>query len=370
MSHSEIAPSAAQRWVKCAASVPACRNLPDDESDAAREGTAAHEIGEKLLKGEIKSRGDIVGQVCENGVVYNDEMFDAAEIYYNECSILNYLAFYDYFGIESKIKAPLIHEKSHGTIDFWFYNQESKTLFLIDFKYGFVPVSPVDNWQLTNYAAGFDHLDIEKVIFKIVQPRAYGFEPVRTWSTTWQDLTPFFDQLKYSAINAFSPEPKATSGEHCKNCANLIYCEAARLSMFASLDFIGHRSNVITSDNIALNAELIELKKAQNIVEMMLEAKEAEALERLQKGENISGFEIGHARGSTKWTQSGEQVLKMAKICDVDISRPAQPLTPLQAIKAGLNEDVVKSMSEKTTGAIKLKRVDIKRTKEILNNVK
>ena len=42
--HARLAPSAAKRWMNCPASVRATEDLPDSTSEAAAEGTAAHEL--------------------------------------------------------------------------------------------------------------------------------------------------------------------------------------------------------------------------------------------------------------------------------------------------------------------------------------
>jgi len=374
MAHSPIAPSSAHRWVKCAASVKACRDLPDEESDAAREGTAAHELAEFFLQ-RLKSdspdpiREDHVGELTSNGVAITDEMFDACEIYRDEIkSIIEKVQpAENEYGIETRFENSKIHDQLFGTVDFWLYDSYLDVLYLIDFKYGFKPVSPVENWQLITYSSFFPDLKIREIVFKIVQPRAFGFEPVRSWATDFYNLPIFYQQLSDAAHSAFISDPKATTGEHCDRCLNLLRCEAARLSTLSALDFIGTRSNVIVSDNQQLNAELIELERAKNIVEMMLAAKQTDALERLKSGESLPDWQVGNARGKTSWSVDDSQVLAMAELCGVNVAKPVVAMTPKQAIKAGLNPDVVNSMSEKKSGAVKLTRVDIKRTKEILS---
>lgn len=51
--HSVLAPSKAARWMTCAGSVPACRDIPETSSIYADEGTAAHAVAAAMLKGEI-----------------------------------------------------------------------------------------------------------------------------------------------------------------------------------------------------------------------------------------------------------------------------------------------------------------------------
>jgi len=379
--HSPISPSGAHRWTKCTASVKACRDLPDDESDAAREGTAAHELAEKMVLaarvGQTLRENDHVGTIAENGVVFTAEMFEAAQIYAEDIRALMCKTGVfggENMGVESKVFAPYIHEKSFGFIDFNLFDTKSNTLHVYDFKFGFKPVSPVENLQMSNYTCGLLHhlnglhAQTYNVVFKIVQPRAFGFEKIRTWSCKASDLRGIFNLLKNKAAEALSDEATFETGDHCFNCLNLLKCEAAQNAQLNALEFISKRANVIISDNLELNNELIELKRAQNIVEMMIEAKQTEAMARMKAGENFPDFEIGSGRSSTKWSKPANEIFNIADLCKIDIRKEPQPLTPKQAIKAGLSADIVDAMSENKPGAPKLRRIDIKRTKEILNN--
>jgi len=58
--HSNISPSAASRWTACPGSVALTAALPPSKTSIhAAEGTACHELGEKLLKKEI-TKADII----------------------------------------------------------------------------------------------------------------------------------------------------------------------------------------------------------------------------------------------------------------------------------------------------------------------
>ena len=50
MAHSMVSPSGAHRWLACTPSAVLERQFPDQGSDAAAEGTLAHELAELKLR--------------------------------------------------------------------------------------------------------------------------------------------------------------------------------------------------------------------------------------------------------------------------------------------------------------------------------
>lgn len=72
MAHAELSPSSAARWMTCPGSVALCRGIEDKGSRYADEGTAAHELAERILKGEDGAA--LVGGMAENGLPFTAEM--------------------------------------------------------------------------------------------------------------------------------------------------------------------------------------------------------------------------------------------------------------------------------------------------------
>src|SRR4029077_9129710 len=51
--HAACSPSSAAMWLACPASVTLTRDIPRTSSKYAREGTAAHHVAEKILRGDV-----------------------------------------------------------------------------------------------------------------------------------------------------------------------------------------------------------------------------------------------------------------------------------------------------------------------------
>jgi hypothetical protein len=86
--HARLAPSSAPVWGRCTGSVVAAQALPQGETDATRNGSAAHWVGEQCLDSWSSGRGagiaDWVGQIAPNGVVIDESHAAGAAVYVND----------------------------------------------------------------------------------------------------------------------------------------------------------------------------------------------------------------------------------------------------------------------------------------------
>ena len=75
--HAELSASSSHRWISCPASVSASRGLADKSSEAALEGTVAHELAEECLRSDAQAK-DYVGKSFNDHVV-DDDMGEKGE---------------------------------------------------------------------------------------------------------------------------------------------------------------------------------------------------------------------------------------------------------------------------------------------------
>lgn len=186
--HSVLSPSGAHRWMECTPSALLEQQFPDTESDAAREGTLAHELAELKLRHYFftvdfgKTKYTRAVNKLKKEELWKDEMDGYTEEYLDYVKGVA-LAFKSrpYVAVEKRV--PLENyipnlpdeEPAAGTADCVLIG--SGELHIIDFKYGKgVPVSAEANYQLSLYALGvYDAYKIlypvETVYLHIVQPR-------------------------------------------------------------------------------------------------------------------------------------------------------------------------------------------------------
>lgn len=79
MAHAKLSPSSASRWMTCPGSVAMSEGIADKSSSHADEGTAAHEMAERILLGELGT--DLIGLKAENGVAFTAAMLEGVMVY-------------------------------------------------------------------------------------------------------------------------------------------------------------------------------------------------------------------------------------------------------------------------------------------------
>lgn len=368
--HAVLAPSAAHRWVNCPGSVKAAEQYPSTDSDASREGTAAHELAAELVARYARAVpakwADWEGKVADNGVPLTEEMFEAALIYAEDVQATMREA--KVFGgdglrIEQPVTIPRVHDLNFGTPDCSIWDASTGRLTVWDFKYGRKAVEARKNWQMIEYAIGLlDEITGSNALMaegitvdmRIIQPRAYHPNGLcRGWKVNGADLRGYCNQLKLAADLSQQEEPPAKAGEWCK------YCPGGAACLTLQQETAGIADRVETLQLIDLSpqdtaTELRYLQRAQDLVKERLTALEAQALEQIRSGTDVPGYAIGHGRGSTVWGKSDAEVIALGDLMGVQLRKPEEAITPKQALKLNVDQAVINSYSKKRQGAAKL----------------
>ena len=382
MTHQFLAPSMAHLWGKpggCRAAPMLQAQHPErEESEAAREGTAAHEpaasFAAATLKGQRPDPAQWLGKKASNGVIYTQEMIDGAEVYADDIraeAIARGVFGGDAIGVEQSVMLPRIHPLNGGTPDFWMHDKRNMALLLWDYKFGFRDVDAFENWQLMNYAAlVLDHLGINgateqgyTVVLKVVQPRSFKRGgPVDTWTVKATDLRPYWNDLAHGATEATALDAPARPGSHCLDCSARHACPALRKAAGAAMQ---HAQSVTAEqlDDMALSLEMGWLSDAKDLIEARLSGLQEETQERIRQGAVVPGWSAQPRYGRATWTDR-QQVLNIGTAYGIDL-RKDEPVTPNQAKEKGLPEDVVKHFSYRPETGFKLSRVKTNDAKKV-----
>lgn len=370
--HSIIPPSSAGIWGKpggCTGWVMMSQLYPqpDDPTGPAAEGTASHEIAAQLVKRRMRSGiGPVleVGETASNGIVVTDEIREGAELYADDI-ITELDARLTKGGIrhacEEKIKIPRVHELSEGTPDMWLYDPNTRELILWDYKFGYVIVEAFENWQGINYLAGLlellgiDGFEEQRltVRLRIVQPRAPHREgPIREWAFTASDIRAQINILASNAVKALGPDAELKTGSHCRFCYPRFACPVA---LKAGLGLYEMAAAPVPVDLKPEDLGLL-LSIVTRAMEQMKSLKSAysEQVKALQKGGTVvPGWALEPSKGNLTWIKPPGEVFKLGELFEKDL-RQKKPITPLQAIKLGIDEAVIKPYIDRKDNGLAL----------------
>ena len=297
--HALLSASGSHRWMACTPSARLEECCEDRTSDAAKEGTVAHELCELKVKvqlGEDVSMSEY--EALKENPLFTKEMDACTNIYADYCIDTakeeNGLPL-----IEVELDLSSYIPEGFGTVDCVIVSED--TLHVIDFKYGRgVEVSPVENSQLMIYALGAYDLyspiyDFKTVKLTIVQPRLSA-EP-KTWECDVQHLLDFAEKLKPIADLAFKGGGDFAPSEHtCLFCKAKYTCRARADKNLATMFLLEKDPYTLSNDEIGeILAKVADFPK-------WIKDLEDYALEQLLAGKEIKGYKAVEGRSSRVWS--------------------------------------------------------------------
>lgn len=225
VTHHPKSPSKGGIWAYCSGAPAMWEHAPNLFSHSGNEGSAAHIILDQCKSANVKPELFLGGTFKYDGdiIEIDDEMVAAL----NQCLLImaNYRV--TWWATEFKIHIPQIEDGYYGYADYIAYNEASGKLIIFDFKYGRVPVSPLENIQLMLYAIGAAHLEnigrIEQIELCIVQPRDYH-QPIKREYISADLLEQWAVWLKDRYEATKHPNAIRTAGKHCKYCSGKLQC--------------------------------------------------------------------------------------------------------------------------------------------------
>lgn len=329
--HALLSPSSAVRWMACPGSVAMCKDMPEDRSDFADEGTDAHELAAICLEAGTDAAA-YKGRVMAKGHEVTSEMALAVQDYVDYVRSV-VAATNGTLLIEQRLPISGItgEPEAYGTSDVVIL--AGKELIVVDLKYGRgVPVSADNNPQLQIYAlAALNEFslveDFENVRMVIHQPRLGS---VSEWTQTVEELNAFADEVAEAAAHTVVPNALLNpTDKGCKFCKAKATCSA--LATLAKETF-----EAVEPDNVATD-DLADAMAKADLIEIWLKAVRAEVERRLLDGRKVPGFKLVQGRrGARAWSNKTEAEallksmrLKVEEMYDLTLISPttAEKLT-------------------------------------------
>lgn len=352
--HAPFAPSSLSRLMACAGSYELVRHYPEEEEgQAAKEGTAAHWVAERLLTdGELVP----VGTIAPNGIEVTEEMTEGAELYVR--TVRNVTDDdTDRLLVERKI-ATYLHEDCWGTPDAAYWAGEYH-LHIFDYKFGHRFVDEFENWQLLAYAHGMadaafildgwpEDGSTVSVSLTVVQPRCYDRRgPVRTWRITVGELGQYAARIRDRLAAISSGELRdCVTGPHCYMCPARRGCPALQQAGYLACDIVGQPEPLDLPPQ-ALGLELAYLQRAAELLKQRIAGLEEQATATLQQGTPVPGWHIKSKPGRERW-KSGTNVAALGQLYGIELTK-TEPITPTQARKKLPDALLLDPMTERPT---------------------
>lgn len=358
--HALLSASSAHRWLLCTPSAKLEEQFPDTTSEAAKEGTLAHELAEMRVRnyfdpGDVSKRKlTFAIKRMKGDTLWQDEMMRHTDTYldYIRDTAVGLPAMPS-FRIEHRVDFSEYVPEGFGTADLLLI--QGDLLQVIDFKYGKgVPVSAEENPQMMLYALGaygsYKVLyPIRRIKLSIVQPR---IDNISEWTCTIGDLLKFGDYVIERAALAFAGEGDFSPGEkQCRFCRAKHKCRA-RAEENVRLAFNpdkGKLPPLIGNEEVGKYLSL-----GEDVNKWLGDLKEY-ALKECLAGREVPGWKAVEGRGVREWTDMEAAFEKITRsgVTEEALLWEKKPLTLAQVEKlVGKKDfqDVVGEFVIKTPG--------------------
>lgn len=319
--HHPFGPSSLEQKLNCLASYHATKDLPNESSTFALEGTAAHELAERCRDENVPAAKylgtEIRVQKDGEDVIFpvTQEMVDGVQVFIDHVNSFD--------GVDFNEQRIQYHRwvadpkpGAFGTLDA--ARVDTKRVMLADFKYGKgKQVFAEGNEQLLACALGFyetwDHVfdfTLDTVFdLWIIQPRLDWKD---RWQVTLNDVLKWAtDVLEPRAKLAYAGGQPFTPGKWCQFCKIKATCKARAGATFDEVvgDFDDIADAVQKVDKpkqvvgVLSNDDIAKLLPKLGLIKAWCKDIEAYAFAEKMRGNAVGDFKFVHGRADRHWAE-------------------------------------------------------------------
>jgi len=316
------------------------KDLPDHETSYSREGTSAHELGERALNKGLDADVWVGAEI--NGIEVTDDMAEAVQVYVDfVMSLVEHEE--DEMLLEQKFSLAKLNPPGpmFGTADAVVWHPRTGILDVVDYKNGRGVVVSADDPQFKYYGLGaMLHLmkRPEQIRIHVVQPRAFHPDGIiRSIELAFDELVEFKHELFERAERTGDPDAPLVVGEWCRFCKAQAVWPAQERHMVevAQSEFsVEEPWSPPKPEALSLDQLRLVLERSSDIVSW-LRAVEDHVRDLLEKENPVPGWKLVPKRARRKWV-SEEEALRVLDELDIpEEDRYTRKLvSPAQAEKA------------------------------------
>jgi hypothetical protein len=361
--------SNAHIWTRCEGYIKAAtdyiRQYGKHDSPAANEGIMAHGIAEALIRIMCKD-GNPTPTVPDMwaGTVIPVDMKIKCRDYAHFCySLMRRANVYGgkHLWVEDEVASTFLADDISTRVDFALYDQNVRTLHVIDLKYGHRPVDADDNAQLLIGARSImDSMDepVEKIVMSIYQPNGPSASmPLDQWATDHHNVMTKTDGIR----RWFDSEGTALRpGSHCRYCDARGTCDGLRHAVYTAWDvvrFYNHIPEELPAER--LEDMLAEAESFKDLLRAYETGLEALCISRIKRGDVMPKWEYTTSLTDRKWAHEEKDIIELARSMDIDLEKRTI-LSPKQAELAGMPKELVDTLVKRNATGLKLRKKSLK----------
>lgn len=316
--HALLSASGSARWLNCTPSPLLEEQYPDSDSEAAAEGTAAHELAEYKLHG-LMGNPEGIEDPRPTSQWDSEEMESHTDDYADH--VMATLAQAQETSpaatllIEHRLDFSHLVPDGFGTGDAIIIADDTMTI--IDLKYGKgVEVSAEANPQMRLYALGALHqfgmiYDIRKVKMVIFQPR------LRNTSIDEIDAAELIEWgeavVKPTAAIAMQGGGELTPGDWCQFCKHAPACPALAKQHFDVVPMEDAQPAAPAPDTLS-DAQIANIVKWSGDLKKWVGKVEEYALKSALEGKNFPGLKLVEGRSNRAFTDKEAAAKKVQEL--------------------------------------------------------
>lgn len=311
------------------------------------EGTAAHAAAHAIFT-NAATLEQLINTKHTNGVVLTEQLLTHVGEYLSalDCGETEANTTLEIEGV-----AIIAARCDHRSL-----SADGRVLTIDDLKMGYGVRTPAMNWTLIHHAYSTCvewNVRPEYVSLRIHQPRAFHpLGPLRSWVISYDDLLGYYGQL---VDKIRRDDPTLNTGDACLKCRKRNNCPANREMVGNCVD-VAHE---LTDDNLsndALSSELDLLKVAKERISSRLESLEGTARHEIDAGHVVPNYSVEQGEGQRRWI-SGLTAEGLSAMTGKDLYEKPKTVTPAEAVRRGVPDHIVKSLSERPNTGLKLVRI-------------